>query len=51
MLDEDGVLGSAHTGIGTNITLDRVMKDAVQYDLVLWKSAIDLDGKIVVENG
>jgi leucyl aminopeptidase (aminopeptidase T) len=51
MLDDEGVMGSAHVGIGTNITLGGVVKAAVHYDLVLWKPTIELDGMIVMENG
>ena len=51
MLDDEGVLGSAHIGIGTSITLGGKLKAAVHYDLVLWKPTIRLDGKMVIENG
>ena len=51
MLDDEGVLGSAHIGIGTSITLGGKLKAAVHYDLVLWKPTIGLDGKMVIENG
>ena len=51
MLDDEGVLGSAHIGIGTSITLGGKLKAAVHYDLVLWKPTIKLDGKTVIEKG
>ena len=51
MLDDEGVLGSAHIGIGTNITLGGVVKAAVHYDLVIWKPTIYLDRKVVIESG
>jgi 2,5-dihydroxypyridine 5,6-dioxygenase len=51
MLDDEGVRGSAHIGIGTNITLGGKLKAAVHYDLVLWKPTIGLDGKTIIENG
>ena len=51
MLDDEGVLGSAHIGIGTNITLGGTVKAAVHYDLVIWKPTIYLDGKVVIESG
>jgi len=51
MLDDEGVLGSAHIGIGTNITLGGTMKAAIHYDLVIWRPTIELDGKMVVDNG
>ena len=51
MLDDEGVLGSCHIGIGTSLALGGVLKAAVHYDLVLWKPTIELDGKIVMEKG
>ncbi|MDH5792462.1 MAG: leucyl aminopeptidase, partial [Candidatus Bathyarchaeota archaeon] len=51
MLDDEGVLGSAHIGIGTSITLGGVVKAAVHYDLVLWRPTIELDGEAVIEKG
>jgi leucyl aminopeptidase (aminopeptidase T) len=51
MLDDEGVLGTCHIGIGTSLALGGKLKAAVHYDLVLWKPTIELDGKIVIEEG
>jgi len=51
MLDDEGVLGSCHIGIGTNVTLGGTIKAPIHYDLVLWKPTLQLDGKILIENG
>jgi leucyl aminopeptidase (aminopeptidase T) len=51
MLDDEGVLGSAHIGIGTNITLGGTIKAAIHYDLVLWRPTIRLEDETVIENG
>lgn len=51
MLDDEGVLGSAHIGIGTNITLGGAVKAAVHYDLVVWRPTVELDGEAVIEEG
>ena len=51
MLDDEGVLGSAHVGIGTSITLGGNIKAATHYDLVLWKPTILLDNEMVMEKG
>ncbi|MHA1490530.1 MAG: aminopeptidase [Promethearchaeota archaeon] len=51
MLDDEGVLGSCHIGIGTNLTLGGSLKAAVHYDLVLWKPTIELDGIVIIKNG
>ena len=51
MLDDEGVLGTCHIGIGTSLALGGKLKAAVHYDLVLWKPTIELDGKTVIEEG
>lgn len=51
MLDDEGVLGTCHIGIGTSLALGGTLKAAVHYDLVLWKPTIELDGVIVMEQG
>lgn len=51
MLDDEGVLGTCHIGIGTSLALGGKLKAAIHYDLVLWKPNIELDGKIVIEEG
>ena len=51
MLEDEAVLGSAHIGLGTSITLGGNVKAAIHYDLVLWRPTIELDGKTVIENG
>ena len=51
MLDDEGVLGSAHIGIGTSITLGGVVRAAVHYDLVLWRPTLALDGVEVISEG
>jgi 2,5-dihydroxypyridine 5,6-dioxygenase len=51
MLDDEGVLGSAHIGIGSNLTLGGNIKAAVHYDLLMWKATLELDGKMILEKG
>ena len=51
MLEDEAVLGSAHIGLGTSITLGVNVKAAIHYDLVLWRPTIELDGKTVIDNG
>ena len=51
MLDDEGVLGSAHIGIGTNITLGGKLKAAIHYDLVVWRPTLRLDGETVIDGG
>jgi leucyl aminopeptidase (aminopeptidase T) len=51
MLDDEGVFGSVHIGIGTNLTLGGNIKAAVHYDLLMWNATIELDGKAILEKG
>lgn len=51
MLDDEGVFGSVHIGIGSNITLGGSIKAATHYDLLMWGATIELDGKKVLDRG
>lgn len=44
MLEDEGVVGTAHIGIGTNITLGGQTKAPIHYDLLLWHPEIEIDG-------
>lgn len=51
MLEDEGVLGSVHIGIGTSITLGGTVKAACHYDLIMRDATIDVDGKRILDNG
>jgi len=51
MLEDEGVFGTAHIGIGTNITLGGNVKAAIHYDLIMWEPTIEVDGKVILEKG
>ena len=51
MLEDEGVYGSVHIGIGTNITLGGHVKAAIHYDLLMYEATIELDGSVVLEKG
>lgn len=51
MLEDEGVLGSVHIGIGTSITLGGVVKAACHYDLIMTGATVVADGKVLLENG
>jgi len=51
MLEDEGVQGTLHIGIGTSITLGGTVKAACHYDLLLWHPTIDIDGSRVVDQG
>ena len=51
MLEDEGVYGSVHIGIGTNITLGGKVKAAIHYDLIMYGATIAMDGRVILENG
>ena len=51
MLEDEGVFGSCHIGIGTSITLGGVVKAACHYDVIMKSGTIVADGKMLMEHG
>ena len=47
MLDDEGVLGTIHIGIGTSHTLGGAVVAPTHYDLWMWKPTIEVDGRFV----
>ena len=51
MLEDEGVYGSSHIGIGTSITLGGTVKAACHYDLIMKNATIVADGKTILQKG
>ncbi len=51
MLEDEGVLGMVHIGIGTSITLGGKVKARVHYDLLMHGATLVVDGKAVLREG
>ena len=51
MLEDEGVRGSVHIGIGTSITLGGVVKAACHYDLIMTGATVVADGKTILQDG
>lgn len=51
MLEDEGVYGSCHIGIGTSVNLGGVLKAACHYDLILNKPTIIADGYTIMKDG
>ena len=51
MLEDEGVEGSVHIGIGTSITLGGTVKAACHYDLIMTGATLVADGRTLLENG
>lgn len=51
MLEDEGVRGSCHIGIGTSITLGGTVKAKSHYDLIMTKATLEVDGRIIMKDG
>jgi leucyl aminopeptidase (aminopeptidase T) len=51
MLEDEGVLGVVHVGIGTNITLGGTVRAKTHYDLLIHGATLTVDGKVVLRDG
>ncbi len=49
MLEDEGVINTAHIGIGTSITLGGVTKAPCHYDVLMWNPRVEVDGKLVID--
>jgi len=47
MLEDEGVLGTIHIGIGTSHTLGGEIVAPTHYDLLMWKPTIEVDGRVI----
>lgn len=51
MLEDEGVFGVVHIGIGTNITLGGTLKASCHYDLLMRGADLSVDGETILEGG
>ena len=51
MLEDEGVYGSCHIGIGTSLNLGGVLKAACHYDLIMTKPTIIVDDVTIMKDG
>ena len=51
MLEDEGVLGLVHIGIGTNITLGGTVQAKTHYDLLILGATLVVDGEVVLRDG
>ncbi len=47
MLDDEGVIGTIHIGVGTSHTLGGEVIAPTHYDLLMWNPTIEIDGRVV----
>ena len=47
MLEDEGVLGTIHIGIGTSFTLGGEIVAPTHYDLLMWEPTIEVDGRVI----
>ena len=51
MLEDEGVDGFVHIGIGNQCYSGSIIKAATHYDLIMKNGTIDVDGLIILQNG
>lgn len=51
MLEDEGVLGVVHIGIGTNITLGGNLKAKIHYDVLMHRATLTVDDQIILHDG
>lgn len=51
MLDDEGVYGTSHIGIGTSTSLGGTVKAPMHYDALMWNPTLELDGEVVLKDG
>lgn len=47
MLEDEGVQGTVHFGIGTSFTLGGAVVAPTHYDLLVWNPTIEVDGNVI----
>ena len=50
MLEDEGVMGTIHIGIGTSHTLGGEVVAPTHYDLIMWEPTIAVDGRVVLRD-
>ena len=51
MLEDEGVFGSCHIGIGTSVNLGGTVKASCHYDVIMRDGTIVADGKTLMQDG
>ncbi|MBW2148414.1 MAG: aminopeptidase [Deltaproteobacteria bacterium] len=51
MLNDEGVLGTIHIGIGTSSNIGGQTKAATHFDVLIRKPTVTFDGKLIMEKG
>lgn len=51
MLEDEGVYGTSHIGIGTSSLLGGEVKAKMHFDIIMWHPTLELDGNIVLRDG
>lgn len=51
MLEDEGVYGTSHIGIGTSSLLGGTVKAKMHYDVIMWQPTLVLDGQVVLRDG
>lgn len=51
MLEDEGVYGTSHIGIGTSSLLGGTVKAKMHFDIIMWNPTLTLDDEVVLRDG
>ncbi len=51
LLEDESVFGTVHIALGSNADFGGTIKAGLHIDNIIWKPSLELDGKVVLENG
>lgn len=51
MLEDEGVYGTSHIGIGTSSLLGGTVRAKMHFDIIMWSPTLELDGEVVLRDG
>jgi 2,5-dihydroxypyridine 5,6-dioxygenase len=51
MLEDEGVYGTSHIGIGTSTLLGGNVRASMHFDIIMWRPTLELDGTVVLREG
>jgi len=51
VIEDEGVLGTAHIALGTSASLGGKVQAAIHYDLIMRNVSVELDGEIILDKG
>jgi leucyl aminopeptidase (aminopeptidase T) len=51
MLNDEGVFGTVHIGIGTSASLGGTAQAKTHFDALMWRPTLAIDGRVILRDG